>query len=147
MNPFIEQSDLWPDFHTKFLAAINERLVPQVRPTYIVLLEQHIYVHEQPPNHPEPVGRADVSVAHSEQDAERRNRAAVLDMDAPAEVELTFQETERIPFLEVRDRKNRELVTVLELLSPTNKRGEDRKEYITKRRALLTSNAHYIEID
>jgi hypothetical protein len=147
MNPFIEQSDLWPDFHTKFLAAINERLVPQVRPRYFVLLEQHVYVHEQPPDHPEPEGRADLSVAHGEQDVERRTRADVLDIEAPAEVELTFQETERVPYLEVRDRKNRELVTMLELLSPTNKRGEDRKEYITKRRELLKSNAHYVEID
>src|SRR4051794_20625099 len=109
MNPFIEQSDLWPDFHTKFLAAINERLVPQARPRYIVLLEQHVYVHEHRLDHPEPVERADLSVSHGEEDAGRRTGAAVLDMDAPAEVELTFQETERVPYLEVRDRKNREL--------------------------------------
>jgi hypothetical protein len=147
MNPFIEQSNLWPDFHTKFLAAINERLVPQVRPKYFVLLEQHIYVHERPLDHPEPVGRADLSISRGEGDAERRARTDVLEIEAPAEVELSFQETERVPFLEVRDRKNRELVTVLEVLSPTNKRGEDRKEYITKRRELLESNAHFVEID
>ena len=46
MNPWLEQEGLWLDFHTKFLTAINERLVGQVRPKYIVLIEQHIYVHE-----------------------------------------------------------------------------------------------------
>ncbi len=39
MNPWLEQEALWPDFHTKFLIAINERLISQVRPKYIVLVE------------------------------------------------------------------------------------------------------------
>ena len=47
MNPWIEQEGLWLDFHTKFLTAINERLVGQVRPKYTgSLAEQHIYVHK-----------------------------------------------------------------------------------------------------
>ena len=34
-----------------------------------------------------------------------------------------MQEVRRVPFLEVRDRLGRELIRVVELLSPTNKRG------------------------
>jgi hypothetical protein len=147
MNPFLEQAEIWLDFHTKFLAAINERLVPQVRPRYFVLLEQHIYVHELPHDHPERLRRADLSVARAGADIEAQAGPAVLDIEAPAEVELTFQEIERVPYLELRDRKSRELVTVLEVLRPTKKRGEDRKQYLTKRRELLESKAHFIEID
>jgi hypothetical protein len=55
---------------------------------------------------------------------------------------------ERVPFLGVRDRLGRELVTVIELLSPSNKRsGDDREQYLTKRRALMRSPAHLVEID
>jgi hypothetical protein len=51
-------------------------------------------------------------------------------------------------FIEIRDRKSRELVTVIEILSPTNKRpGSDRDQLLNKRYQLLTSAAHYIEID
>src|SRR6202011_1559181 len=61
---------------------------------------------------------------------------------------LPLQDIERVPFLEVRDRQGRELVAVIELLSPSNKRpGEDREQYLAKRRELLRSPAHLVEID
>ena len=40
------------------------------------------------------------------------------------------------------------MVTVIELLSPSNKRaGDDREQYLAKRRELLRSPAHLVEID
>jgi hypothetical protein len=39
------------------------------------------------------------------------------------------------------------LVTAIEVLSPTNKRGEGYQEYLNRRRQLLYSSAHLIEID
>ncbi len=42
----------------------------------------------------------------------------------------------------------RELITVVELLSPTNKRGgADREQYVAKREELVKSAAHFVEID
>ncbi len=145
MNPWLEQEGLWPDFHTKFLAALNERLVRQVRPRYIVLLEQHLYVHEPPPDAPRRIGRADLSLAPAPSAPDVGIGAAVL--EAPAEVELPMPEIERVPFLEIRDRRNRELIAVLELLSPSNKRGQDRRQYLTKREEILASAVHLVEID
>jgi hypothetical protein len=58
------------------------------------------------------------------------------------------EDIERVPFLEIRDRQSRELVTVIELLSPSNKRrGDDRGKSLDKRRGVLKSTAHLIEID
>jgi hypothetical protein len=58
------------------------------------------------------------------------------------------QEDHRVPFLEIRDRQSRELITVVELLSPANKRaGADREQYMAKREELLKSAAHFVEID
>ena len=55
---------------------------------------------------------------------------------------------ERLAFLEIRDRRNRQLVTVIELLSPANKRpGGDRDQYLAKRQKVLASTAHLVEID
>src|SRR4029453_5934831 len=42
---------------------------------------------------------------------------------------------------------NRQLVTAIEILSPTNKRAEGRMEYLVKRRRILLSTAHLLEID
>ena len=68
-------------------------------------------------------------------------------LEAPAEIEMTAQDVERVPYLEIRDRLSRELVTVVEMLSPSNKRGDDRRQYLAKRSQLLESTAHLVEID
>jgi hypothetical protein len=49
--------------------------------------------------------------------------------------------------VEIRDVAERRLVTAIELLSPTNKQGDGRAEYLERRRKLLLSTAHLIEID
>jgi len=55
---------------------------------------------------------------------------------------------ERQRYLEIRDRRNRELVAVVELLSPVNKKsGPNRAQYLTKRSEILASPAHLVEID
>jgi Protein of unknown function (DUF4058) len=121
---------------------INERLVGQVRPKYIVLVEQHIYVHKVTESRL--VGIADLSLARSKPG---NGGTAMSDFDAPAEIQLTTQDVERVPYLEIRDRISRELVTVLEMLSPSNKRGDDRRQYLAKRSQLLASSANLVEID
>ena len=51
-------------------------------------------------------------------------------------------------FLEIRDRDNHELVTVVELLSPSNKyAGPDREQYLAKALQLQRSWVHFVEID
>ncbi len=48
----------------------------------------------------------------------------------------------------LRNRKSGKLVTVIELLSPVNKRqGNGRKEYLEKRQGYLSSPVHFVEID
>ncbi len=146
MNPYLEQDDAWHDFHEKFLPAVAERLVPQVRPKYIVKLDEHVYVHELPHEPRRLLGRADVALSASM--ASIAERPAVGILEAPALVHLPAQDVERLSFLEIRDRQTRELVTVLELLSPSNKRsGSDREQYLSKRESLLGSRAHFVEID
>ena len=50
--------------------------------------------------------------------------------------------------MEIRDRQSRQLVTAVELLSPTNKRpGPDREQYLRKRRQYVQARVHLVEID
>jgi hypothetical protein len=49
--------------------------------------------------------------------------------------------------LEIRDTANRQLVTAIEILSPINKRADGRMEYLAKRRQILLSTTHLLEID
>ncbi len=58
-------------------------------------------------------------------------------------------EERRETYLVVRLRESMEVVTVLECLSPGNKRagGDGRREYLDKREAVLQSQAHIVELD
>jgi hypothetical protein len=50
--------------------------------------------------------------------------------------------------VEIRDRRDRRVVTAIEILSPTNKAsGPNRDSYLAKRRELLGSTTHFVEID
>lgn len=50
-------------------------------------------------------------------------------------------------WVEIRDRAGRTLVTLIEILSPTNKRGDGHRDYLRKRNKVLLSSAHLMEID
>jgi Protein of unknown function (DUF4058) len=146
MNPYLEQAAHWQDFHLEFLTTVRRLLTPRVGPNYIVQLEEHVYIHDLPPEPRSSVGRADVSIARAR--PMEAADAALGVLEAPAEIDLPEQDEERIRFLEIRDRRGRELVTVIEVLSPSNKRlGEDRESYLSKRREILRSHAHLVEID
>jgi hypothetical protein len=146
MNPYLE-SDVWHGFHQMFVPACSQSLVPQVRPDYIVTLEETVYVHELPDQERLLRIRPDVSVLTHAQQVGAVAATAVL---SPPEYTLIRPavDVERESYIAVRDRHKRELVCVIELLSPANKRpGPDREAYIAKRDALLRSQAHLIEID
>lgn len=49
--------------------------------------------------------------------------------------------------VEIRDRKDRRLVTCIEVLTPTNKVGPTREEYVGKRSRVLSTEAHLLEVD
>lgn len=69
-------------------------------------------------------------------------------LEAPTKIRLPDFDVERQSFVEIRDRRTRQVVTVIELLSPSNKRaGRDREQYLQKRAALLSAPSHFIEID
>jgi hypothetical protein len=48
MDPFLEGSPIWTDFHGDFIYAMREALVPKLRPRYIVLAQVHVTVFQEP---------------------------------------------------------------------------------------------------
>ena len=54
---------------------------------------------------------------------------------------------ERQGRIHILHRPDRKLITVLELLSPTNKNGRGHDEYRNKRHALLQRKVHLVELD
>lgn len=145
MDPYLEQEVLWHDFHEKVIPAAAY-LSAQVLPRYIVLIDENVYLHDLSTETRRGVGRPDLAVAHGWNVSPPGKGSAVI--EAPAYVVLPELDIERESFLEVRERQSRGLVTVVEVLSPTNKRpGDHRGQYLNKRTDLLRSPVHLVEID
>jgi hypothetical protein len=144
MDPYLEHPDLWPDVHNGLVAALRDELSPTLRPRYYVALEERTYLEE--PGELALVGRPDVSVVArsggADTGAESRRAPAVV------EVELPFAEPVRETYLEVRSVPAGEVVTVVELLSPGNKRpGTGRRIYLEKREIILSTRTSLVELD
>lgn len=41
MNPYLEQDDVWHDFHERLIPAAAQALEEQVGPDYIVKIDEH----------------------------------------------------------------------------------------------------------
>jgi len=149
MNTYLEQPSAWQDFHTRFIPLAAELLGSQVLPKYYVKIEEHLFIHEPSAKERFPLGRPDLSV-HSPgnsrstvQPASGSVVAAPFSVGMPAVVE-----EERLPYLEITDRASRKVVTILELLSPSNKQiKSDREQYLGKVRRILSSGINFVEID
>ena len=149
MNPYLEQPGIWPDFHQALVTYIRDALSGQVRPQFFVKIEECVFIHEPSGDERRKLlGRPDLSVF------EGPGTGGVTVAEPPGNsvaalvASLPDVEFEKHSFLEIRDRANRDLVTMIEVLSPSNKHhGPDREQYLMKRRALLCSPVSVVEID
>jgi hypothetical protein len=142
MDPFLEQPGLWPDVHNSLVAAIRDSLVPQVAPRYFIGLERRALLLT--PDDIVFVGRPDLSVVRpmgQPGPAGEASGQAVLDVEVPIVDEVGEY------FLEIREVPSGEIVTVVELLSPVNKIGSGRAEYIKKRLQIFKTLTNLVEID
>jgi hypothetical protein len=119
-----------------------------LRPKYRVAVEKRVY-HDTDRNSVL-IGIPDVAIARSLKPTTQKssNIAVASPPVKPVTVNIPIPEEIRETYLEVREIATGEVITVIELLSPKNKRqGEGRKAYQTKRLQILGSSTHLVEID
>jgi uncharacterized protein DUF4058 len=146
MDPYIEGQQ-WEDFHTDFITGIRAALLPQLRPRYVARIEKRIYLEREPDDEVRPI-RPDVAVIRTTL-VPAGPPVGSAAPSPPFSIPLMMPEEHREAFLEVRLRETGELVTVIEVLSPTNKRrhSDGWREYHSKRDAVLRSPVHLVELD
>jgi hypothetical protein len=146
MDPYLE-GDLWQEFHGRFANAISAQLLPKLRPKYVALLSKR-FVMDQPMLSIASTSAVypDVAVAHTLKEAVTLTYPATA---TPPSAEVISPLPEEVPLttVEIRDVAERRLVTVIEILSPVNKRGEGAREYHDRRMRLLQTQTHMLEID
>ncbi|NJK66676.1 MAG: DUF4058 family protein [Microcoleus sp. CSU_2_2] len=148
MNPYLESPDFWPQVHHLLISSIFESLVPQLLPKYIVDIEKRVY--ELRGENSLLVGIPDVTVQRSpiQTNPTSSNIAVATPPVTALKVRLPVPVEFREAYLKVLDTETREVVTVIEVLSPTNKRpGKGREMYEEKREKVFGSRTHMVEID
>jgi hypothetical protein len=146
MDPYLENPELWSAVHSRLIVAIADELVEHLSEKYRVEVEKRVYFSSDDGS--VLVGIPDVSVATS-RSAKSTTGTVTLPLPVQPEtvtVPLAEEVTER--YLEIREVATGMVVTVIELLSPKNKRpGEGRMAYLRKRNQVLASGSHLVEID
>jgi hypothetical protein len=145
MDPYLEAPTIWPDVHTTLMSIFREQLTPLLAPKYLAELETQVVIDRRD-DEPQIV-LPDVSVTTADVLSGALSGVAMA-ASAPVRIRVPLDMPTRLVSIHIRQRETERLVAVIELLSPVNKRrGKGREEYLEKRRTLLTSPVHFIEID
>ncbi|MBI2193727.1 MAG: DUF4058 family protein [Planctomycetes bacterium] len=148
MNPYLEHPAMWPDVHLALIPALRAAWAAKVSPRYYVAIEERTYPIATDPE--SFLGRPGVVVVRSGRPAGALSRGASAAgvIERPVAVDLPVPDEVHERFLEVRDTQTRKVITVIEILSPSNKfPGEGRAQYERKRQEVLGSLTNLMEFD
>ena len=148
MDPYLERPSLWPGLHVAFIGKLQAALNPQLLPNYIAQIETRVYiVRDEDPSFRMFI--ADVSIENSRRPRQRRESATAIQVAEPIIFPLEAETEVEEARIEIRDRKKNTLITVIELLSPSNKvrKSEGRESFLAKRQEMISSRVHWLEID
>jgi len=147
MNPYLEHPDRWSTVHNRLIVALADALTPQLLPNYQVDIEKRVYTIIG--MNSLLLGRPDVTVQRPRQQISEGAGGIVVSEPAAQPIKVSLPTTEDIQeaYLEIKEAATQIVVTAIEILSPTNKRGEGRQKYEQKRQQVLNSQTHLVEID
>ena len=123
------------------IAYISESLQPQIRPKYIARIGERVQVAEAPQSYV-----PDVLLIHPIREAPTLTYTAAIPADEPQKAAY-LDEERHVPYLEIIYRESGEVVTLIEVLSPANKVGDGRDQYLQKQHDLLNTQVNLVEID
>ncbi|MFI5379592.1 MAG: DUF4058 family protein [Tepidisphaerales bacterium] len=138
MDPYMEPH--WLDVHARLVTYVADTLNEELPPGLVASTEERVAIEsEEDRVH---LARPDISVVAP---AKAGDATAAL-LDAPYRLVLDYDPiTEH--YIRILDTHGNRLVTVVEVLSPTNKSGEGLIEYRRKRSHLIQAQVHVVEID
>jgi len=148
MDPYIEAKEIWSDFHHDLAAEIRALLNTKIQPSYYATAVTYATydVIEVAPAKPRTMS-PDVSVWRTKVGTSPLAGVAVID-PPQAQGIVKLEVPVRLANVEIRVSGSNTLVTAIEILSPINKRpGPEREKYLRKRRELLRSEVHVMELD
>jgi Protein of unknown function (DUF4058) len=155
MDPYLEAPETWNDFHHELMSSIREMLNKALRPNYHAMVEERVYISDEadpgrkwiiPDVH---VTRRKDSTNLDRVSAPSSDYDSVTSVAEPVVITTLIDDEIHEARLAIYDAKTREVVTIIEVLSPTNKiaGSRGRASYASKRSDVLDSRTNFVEID
>jgi hypothetical protein len=145
MDPYLEAPDIWRGFHHLLADEIITQLNAVLGPRYYADVEVRTVLEE--------VGVATAKTVYPDAAvletvaAPSSSTTAVAIPAAPIQRLAMLPEEHKTRTVQVRETARDTLVTAIEILSPVNKRGDSLYLYRAKRKSLLQTDVHLIELD
>lgn len=150
MDPYLEGPGLWPDVHHEIISVARAFLNERIRPKYVARIDERVYLaDEDDPDRKRIVPDLRIAVSPGREDRISSGGAATLDIAEPIRL-ITRGELEiRESRIEILNRLDRSIVTVIEVVSPANKvsGSRGRESFGRKRSEVMYSASHWVEID
>jgi hypothetical protein len=149
MDPYLEAPWIWPDVHHGLISESQAALNPHLRPRYVARVGLRVYISDDDdPGREALVPDLRVERSPGRKGAKKKPEPA-LAVAEPLIVPTLMDEEIEEAFLKIIHVESEALVTLIEVLSPTNKiRGSrGRKSFMEKRREIMNTEVHWVEID
>jgi Protein of unknown function (DUF4058) len=149
VDPYLEAQGYWEEFHWKYINYVQEALAERAPNGYEVRIGERISLLYEPDLGPSRKMVPDVAVLQSSRPSSTRAQSAGTATLEPIVLALPRYQLEEVtePRIEIRRFPDRELVTAIEVLSPSNKQPPGDRLYYTKRLELLHRQVHLVELD
>ena len=149
MDPYLEAPGVWPGVHANLIVAFQELLNQKIRPRYVARIEERVYMEadDDAARQFSRVPDVVVEAAPVRPRGGMKPAAGVLAIADP--VIIPAGDPVRQRRVEIQELPSRTVVTVIELLGPSNKtkRTAGRASFLKKRSEVLSSPASWVEID
>jgi hypothetical protein len=149
MDPFLEDQGYWKEFHTKFLSWTQDALTERVPNAYEVRIEERLSLVYEPDFETKRDVWPDVGILRSAGTSGPGSPTSGTMTLEPVALTLPRHRLEEVSEarIEIRRFPDRELVTAIELLSPSNKEAPGEPRYSQKRLELIHQPVHLVELD
>ena len=148
MDPYLEAQGRWPGFHNVLIAHCSELLNRDLPESYVAQTDERIALVSFDDSDSARIPDVLIGREQGSQTGERLEVPATVGTLEPRMMRLLKRTVEvRETWIEIYHLPEMELVTAIEILSPSNKGGSGRLDYLAKRDSLIDQPVNLVEID
>lgn len=144
MDPFLENPHEWPGVHVRLIVVLCDLLIEKLPANFSAKIEGGVKVFDEAWPYTIPMKKPDIYVTkNSPIRSAQPDPVAIVQPTTYYEVEM---EAVTPRWIEIVDLKSRQMVTAIEVLSPSNK-GRDFHAFNQKRDLVIEAGGNWVEID